>query len=151
MRGHPSRRAQKRAPQDEVRVFVAQVVGWVSPTGPREARPDDRLRRNPPPLWRRKLADCATLIRPTGYRRRRRSWHGNAKGGSHMKANLISIAVGIFIAVASWVPLWIVEAYDRYAMPVGLGLFALAASFVGGVIALVGLIRLVIHASRTSN
>src|SRR5216684_1468719 len=23
-------------------------VGWVSPTGPRNARPDDRLRRNPP-------------------------------------------------------------------------------------------------------
>ena len=57
-----------------------------------------------------------------------------------MKANLISIVVGIFIAVGSWVPLWIVEAYDRYAMPVGLGLFAIAASFVGGVIALVGLI-----------
>ena len=68
-----------------------------------------------------------------------------------MKANLISICAGIFIAVVSWVPLWIVEAYDRHAMPVGLGLFALAASFVGGVIALVGLVRLVIHASRTSN
>jgi len=68
-----------------------------------------------------------------------------------MKANLISIAVGLFIAVASWVPLWIVEAYDRYAMPVGLGLFAIAASLVGGVIALVGLIRLVIQASRTQN
>jgi len=36
-----------------------------------------------------------------------------------MKANLISIVVGIFIAVGSWVPLWIVEAYDRYAMPSG--------------------------------
>jgi hypothetical protein len=68
-----------------------------------------------------------------------------------MKANLISIVVGVFIAVMSWVPLWIVEAYDRYAMPVGLGLFAIAASFVGGVIALVGLIRLVIHAARTQN
>ena len=68
-----------------------------------------------------------------------------------MKANLITIFVGIFIAFASWVPLWIVEAYDRYAMPVGLGLFAIAASFVGGVIALVGLIRLVIHAARASN
>jgi hypothetical protein len=66
-----------------------------------------------------------------------------------MKANLISIVVGIFIAVVSWVPLWMVEAYDRYAMPVGLGLFALAASFAGGLIALVGLIRLVIQASRT--
>jgi hypothetical protein len=68
-----------------------------------------------------------------------------------VKANLISIFVGVFIAVVSWVPLWIVEAYDRYAMPVGLGLFAIAASFVGGVIALVGFIRLVIHASRTQN
>jgi hypothetical protein len=68
-----------------------------------------------------------------------------------MKGKLISIFVGIFIAVVSWVPLWIVEAYDRYAMPVGLGLFAFAASFVGGVIALVGLIRLVVHASRASN
>jgi hypothetical protein len=68
-----------------------------------------------------------------------------------MKGKLISIFVGIFIAVVSWVPLWIVEAYDRYAMPVGLGLFAFAASFVGGVIALVGLIRLVIHSSRASN
>ncbi|THD51033.1 MAG: hypothetical protein E8A46_16690 [Bradyrhizobium sp.] len=66
-----------------------------------------------------------------------------------MKANLISIVVGIFITVVSWVPLWMVEAYDRYAMPVGLGLFALAASFAGGLIALVGLIRLVIQASRT--
>jgi hypothetical protein len=68
-----------------------------------------------------------------------------------MKGNLISIFVGIFIAVVSWVPLWIVEASDRYAMPVGLGLFAFAATFVGGIIALVGLIRLVIHSSRASN
>ena len=68
-----------------------------------------------------------------------------------MKANLIWIAAGICIAVASWVPLWIVGAYDRYAMPVGLGLFAIAASFVGGVIALAGLIRLVIQASRTQD
>ena len=68
-----------------------------------------------------------------------------------MKGNLISIFVGIFIAVVSWVPLWIVEAYDRYAMPVGLGLFAFAATFVGGIIALFGLIRLVIHSSRASN
>ena len=68
-----------------------------------------------------------------------------------MKGNLISIFVGIFIAVVSWVPLWIVEAYDRYAMPVGLGLLAFAATFVGGIIALVGLIRLVIHSSRASN
>jgi hypothetical protein len=65
-----------------------------------------------------------------------------------MKANLIAIFVGVFIAVVSWVPLWIVEAHDRYAMPVGLGLFAIAASFVGSVIALVGLIKLVIDASR---
>ena len=68
-----------------------------------------------------------------------------------MKTNLIWIAAGICIAVASWVPLWIVAAYDRYAMPVGLGLFALAASFVGGVIAVVGLVRLVIQASRSQD
>jgi hypothetical protein len=36
-------------------------------------------------------------------------------------------------------------------MPVGLGLLAFAATFVGGIIALVGLIRLVIHSSRASN
>ena len=67
-----------------------------------------------------------------------------------MKANLITILLGAFIAVASWTPLWIVEAYDRYAMPIGLGLFAIAGSLVGGVTALVGLIRLLIHVSRAS-
>jgi hypothetical protein len=67
-----------------------------------------------------------------------------------MKGKLIAVFVGVFIAVGSWAPLWIVEAYDRYAMPVGLGLFALAGSLVGGVIALVGAIRLVIHAARAS-
>jgi hypothetical protein len=67
-----------------------------------------------------------------------------------MKGDLIAILVGVLIAVGSWVPLWMVEAYDRHAMPVGLGLFAFAASFVGAVIALVGLVRLVIQASRTS-
>jgi hypothetical protein len=89
--------------------------------------------------------------RSNAFVRYRLSWQSNEKGGSKMKGKLISIFVGIFIAVVSWVPLWIVEAYDRYAMPVGLGLFAFAASFVGGVIALVGLIRLVIHSSRASN
>ena len=74
----------------------------------------------------------------------------NGSGGSAMKANLITAFVGAFIAVASWVPLWIVEAYDRYAMPVGLGLFAFAGSLVGGVIAVVGIVRLLIHASRAS-
>jgi hypothetical protein len=67
-----------------------------------------------------------------------------------MNGKLIAVFVGVFIAAGSWVPLWIVEAYDRYAMPVELGLFALAGTFVGGVIALVGAIRLVIHASRAS-
>jgi hypothetical protein len=67
-----------------------------------------------------------------------------------MKGKLITVFVGAFIVAVSWVPLLIVEAYDRYAMPVGLGLVALAGSFVGGVIALVGVIRLVIHASRAS-
>ena len=67
-----------------------------------------------------------------------------------MKAKLITAIVGAFIAAASWAPLMIVEAYDRYAMPVGLGLFAIAGSLVGGVIALVGVIGLVIQAARAS-
>lgn len=67
-----------------------------------------------------------------------------------MKGKLIAVFVGVFIAAASWVPLLIVAAHDRYAMPVGLGLFALAGSFVGGVVALVGVTRFVIHASRAS-
>jgi hypothetical protein len=78
------------------------------------------------------------------------SWRRNKNGGLEMKAKLITIFIGLFIAVAAWVPLWIVEARDPYAMPVGLGLFAFAASFVGGVTALVGVIGLVIHASRAS-
>jgi hypothetical protein len=65
-----------------------------------------------------------------------------------MKGNLIAILAGVFIAVVSWLPLWIFEARHPYAMPVGLGLVTIAASLVGGVIALVGLVRLVIHASR---
>ncbi len=67
-----------------------------------------------------------------------------------MKGKLITVILGAFIAVGSWVPLWIVEAYDRYAMPVGLGLFAIAGSLVGGVIALVGVTRLAIDAARAS-
>ncbi len=77
------------------------------------------------------------------------SWRRNGND-STMKASLITAFAGAFIAVASWVPLWIVEAYDRYAMPVGLGLFAFAGSLVGGVIAVVGIIRLLIHAVRAS-
>ena len=65
-----------------------------------------------------------------------------------MTGKLITIFVGVFIAVVSWVPLYIVEARDPQAMPVGLGLLTFAASFAGGVIALVGFIRLVIHALR---
>ena len=56
-----------------------------------------------------------------------------------MQGKLITAIVGVCIAAASWAPLWIVEAYDRYAMPVGLGLFAIAGTLVGGVIALVGI------------
>ena len=65
-----------------------------------------------------------------------------------MKGKLIAIFVGVFIAVVSWVPLWVVAERDPHAMPVGLGLLTFAASFVGGVIALVGLVRLVIQLSR---
>jgi hypothetical protein len=67
-----------------------------------------------------------------------------------VKGKLITILVGVFIAVVSWVPLWIVEARDPHAMPVGLGLLTFAASVAGGIIALVGLVRLVIHTSRGS-
>ena len=63
---------------------------------------------------------------------------------------MIALAVGLFIAMASWVPLWIVEARDPYSMPIGLGLFAVAGSVVGGVIALIGLVRLVRRAYRSS-
>ena len=63
---------------------------------------------------------------------------------SKMKGKLITVFVGVFIVAVSWVPLLIVAARDRYAMPVGLGLLAFA------VIALVGVIRLVIHASSAS-
>jgi hypothetical protein len=68
-----------------------------------------------------------------------------------MKSNLISIVVGAFIAAVSWVPLWMYEAAHPYAMPVGLGLFTMAISLVGGVIAAVGLVKLVIAASRSQN
>jgi hypothetical protein len=65
-----------------------------------------------------------------------------------MKTKLTTVFVGVFIAVVAWVPLWVVETRDPQAMPVGLGLLTFAVSVVGGVIALVGLIRLVIHAAR---
>jgi hypothetical protein len=77
-------------------------------------------------------------------------WRRNGNGGSQMKAKLVTAIVGACIVAASWAPLWIVEAYDRYAMPVGLGLVAIAGSLVGGVIALVGVIGLVIQAARDS-
>ena len=67
-----------------------------------------------------------------------------------MQGKLITAIVGVCIAAASWAPLWIVEAYDRYAMPVGLGLIAIAGSLVGGVIALVGVIGLIVQAARDS-
>jgi hypothetical protein len=65
-----------------------------------------------------------------------------------MKGKLITVFVGVFVAFASWLPLWIVTTNDPYAMPVGLGLLTFAASVGGGVIASVGIIGLVIHASR---
>jgi len=66
------------------------------------------------------------------------SWRSDENGGSKMKGKLITVFVGVFIVAVSWVPLLIVAARDRYAMPVGLGLLAFAGSFVGGVTALVG-------------
>jgi hypothetical protein len=59
-----------------------------------------------------------------------------------MRNSLIVLAVGLFIAVGSWAPLMIVEANDPQAMPVGLGLFTFAVSLVGGVIALIGFVKL---------
>ena len=46
---------------------MIELVGRVSPTGPRKARPDDRLRRNPP-LCRRERRITLLLIRPTRWR-----------------------------------------------------------------------------------
>ena len=69
---------------------------------------------------------------------------------TEMKGKLITVFAGLLIAVVSWVPLWIVEARDPYAMPVGLGLLVFAASFAGGVIALVGAVGLVMQALRAS-
>jgi hypothetical protein len=63
---------------------------------------------------------------------------------------MIALAVGLFIAIASWVPLWIVEARDPYSMPIILGLFACAGSILGGVIALIGEVRLVSRAYRSA-
>jgi hypothetical protein len=65
-----------------------------------------------------------------------------------MRNSLILLAIGLLIAVGSWAPLTIVEASDPQAMPVGLGLFTFAVSLVGGVIALVGFVRVMIHGSR---
>jgi hypothetical protein len=65
-----------------------------------------------------------------------------------MKGKLITIFVGLFIAIVSWVPLWIVEARDPQAIPFMLGLVTFAVSFVGDIIALVGVIQLLIHAAR---
>jgi hypothetical protein len=59
-----------------------------------------------------------------------------------MRNSLIVLAIGLFIAVGSWAPLMIVEANDPQAMPVGLGLFTFAVSLVGGVIALIGFVKL---------
>jgi hypothetical protein len=63
---------------------------------------------------------------------------------------MIAVAVGLLIAIASWVPLWIVEARDPYSMPIVLGLVAFAGSIVGGVIALIGVVRLVRRAWRSA-
>jgi hypothetical protein len=61
---------------------------------------------------------------------------------------MIALTVGLFIAIASWAPLWIVEGRDPYSMPIVLGLLGFAGSVVGGLIALIGLVRLVTRAYR---
>ena len=67
-----------------------------------------------------------------------------------MKERLIVTLVAAFVAVVSWVPLWIVEKLDPYSMPVGLGLLTFGVSTIAGVVALIGLIRVVIYAARAS-
>lgn len=67
-----------------------------------------------------------------------------------MKGMLITILVGVFISVVSWVPLWIVTVRDPQAIPFALGLLTFAVSLVGGIIALAGLIRLVIYSLRAA-
>ena len=89
------------------------------------------------PLWR---APAARVL----------SWRRTGNGDGNMKGKLITVLVGVFIALASWAPLWIIMARDRYAMPVALGLLTFAVSFVGGVVALVGVVSIVIHAFRAS-
>jgi ribose/xylose/arabinose/galactoside ABC-type transport system permease subunit len=66
-----------------------------------------------------------------------------------MRCNLLTILAGLILAIAAWVPLWIIEARDPTSMPVQLGLLAIAASIIGGVIAFVGLIRLVLLRIRS--
>src|SRR5438309_1126855 len=75
------------------------------------------------PLWR---APAARVL----------SWRRTGNGDGNMKGKLITVLVGVFIALASWAPLWIIMARDRYAMPVALGLLTFAVSFVGVVVAL---------------
>jgi len=60
----------------------------------------------------------------------------------------IVLFAGLFVAVASWVPLWIVAAQDPYSMPIILAVLGFFGSLVGGVVALVALVRLIILASR---
>jgi len=65
---------------------------------------------------------------------------------------LIKVLIfGLILAIAPWFVLDAVESYDPMAMPVGLGILSIIASFAGAVIAavgLVGLIRVTIAARR---
>ncbi len=67
-----------------------------------------------------------------------------------MKGKWITVFVGAFVAIGSWAPLWIVETNDPQSIPFELGLLTFAVSVIGGVVALIGLIGLVIHASRAA-
>jgi|1186.fasta_scaffold203048_1 hypothetical protein len=64
-----------------------------------------------------------------------------------MKGSVATAFAGVVVIAGSWLPLLIVTAHDRYAMPVGLGLVAFAGSFLGVVIIVIGVVRLLIQAS----
>jgi hypothetical protein len=65
-----------------------------------------------------------------------------------MRNPLIVLAIGVFIAVASWAPLPILEAQHPKAMLVDIGVLTFAVSFVGCVIALIGFIKLMPPVAR---
>ena len=72
----------------------------------------------------------------------------NSKYLMPYKAKLITIVIGLSVAVASRAPLWIVPEQDRYSMSIALALSGLVGSLLGGIAALVALIRVLVQLSR---